>query len=60
MPLTWKDSGLRWYWVVVLVFLADQLSKQWVLANFDLFESVKLLPFLISPMYVTMAPHLAS
>ncbi|MCL1120760.1 signal peptidase II [Shewanella seohaensis] len=45
MPLTWKDSGLRWYWVVVLVFLADQLSKQWILANFDLFESVKLLPF---------------
>ena len=44
MPLTWKDSGLRWYWVVVLVFLADQLSKQWVLANFDLYESVKLLP----------------
>jgi len=27
------------------VFLADQLSKQWVLANFDLFESVQLLPF---------------
>ena len=27
------------------MFLADQLSKQWVLANFDLFESVKLLPF---------------
>lgn len=45
MPLTWKDSGLRWYWLVVLVFLADQLSKQWVLANFDLFESVQLLPF---------------
>ncbi|MFV0594549.1 signal peptidase II [Shewanella sp.] len=45
MPLTWKDSGLRWYWVVVLVFLADQLSKQWILANFDLFESVQLLPF---------------
>jgi len=45
MPLTWKDSGLRWYWVAVLVFFADQLSKQWVLANFDLFESVQLLPF---------------
>ena len=28
-----------------MVFLADQLSKQWVLANFDLFESVQLLPF---------------
>lgn len=45
MQLNWKDSGLRWYWVVVVVFLADQLSKQWVLANFDLYESVKLLPF---------------
>ncbi|MGE6454770.1 signal peptidase II [Shewanella baltica] len=45
MPLTWKDSGLRWYWVALLVFFADQLSKQWVLANFDLHESLNLLPF---------------
>ncbi|OUS52390.1 signal peptidase II [Shewanella sp. SACH] len=45
MPLTWKDSGLRWYWVAILVFFADQLSKQWVLANFDLHESLNLLPF---------------
>ena len=45
MPLTWIDSGLRWYWVAVLVFFADQLSKQWVLANFDLHESLNLLPF---------------
>ncbi|BFL82743.1 signal peptidase II [Shewanella baltica] len=45
MPLTWKDSGLRWYWVAVLVFFADQLSKQWILANFDLHESLNLLPF---------------
>lgn len=44
MPLNWKDSGLRWYWIVVMVFLADQLSKQWVLANFDLYESINLLP----------------
>ncbi|BAJ00974.1 lipoprotein signal peptidase [Shewanella violacea DSS12] len=35
---------MRLYWVVVLVFIADQVSKQWVLANFDLYESVKLLP----------------
>jgi len=27
------------------VFFADQLSKQWVLANFDLHESLNLLPF---------------
>ncbi|ABV35806.1 Signal peptidase II [Shewanella sediminis HAW-EB3] len=45
MPTNWKDSGLRWYWVVVLVFIADQVSKQWVLTNFELHESVNLLPF---------------
>ncbi|AQS37539.1 signal peptidase II [Shewanella psychrophila] len=44
MPINWKESGLRWYWVVVLIFIVDQVSKQWVLANFDLYESVKLLP----------------
>lgn len=44
MPTNWKESGIRWYWVVVLVFIADQVSKQWVLANFDLYESVPLLP----------------
>ncbi|MGB5143387.1 MAG: signal peptidase II [Shewanella indica] len=45
MPADWKQSGLRWYWVAVLAFLADQLSKQWVLGNFKLYESVQLLPF---------------
>ncbi|WP_028772574.1 signal peptidase II [Shewanella waksmanii] len=45
MPANWKESGLRWYWIVVLVFVADQLSKQWVLASFDLYESIQLLPF---------------
>ncbi|MFT5788187.1 MAG: signal peptidase II [Shewanella sp.] len=44
MPTSWKDSGLRWYWIVVLVFLADQLSKQWVLSSFELYDSVELLP----------------
>ncbi|MEC4727809.1 signal peptidase II [Shewanella sp. D64] len=45
MPTNWKDSGLRWYWVVILVFIADQLSKQWVLSNFEYRESIELLPF---------------
>ena len=44
-PLTWKESGLRWYWVAALAFLADQFSKQWVLANFELTETVQLLSF---------------
>lgn len=44
-PVNWRNSGLRWYWVVLVVFFADQWSKQWVLTHFDLYESVKLLPF---------------
>ncbi|MCE9685283.1 MULTISPECIES: signal peptidase II [Shewanella] len=44
MPSSWKDSGLRWYWMVALVFIADQLSKQWVLKGFELHESLQLLP----------------
>ncbi|MCL1079142.1 lipoprotein signal peptidase [Parashewanella spongiae] len=46
MPLDWKQSGLRWYWVVVVVFIIDQLTKQWVIANFDLYESINLMPLL--------------
>ncbi|WP_041406401.1 signal peptidase II [Shewanella denitrificans] len=45
MPVSWKDSGLRWYWVAGFAFVADQLSKLWVLANFELSETVQLLPF---------------
>ncbi len=46
MPSDWKQSGLKWYWVVVITIIADQLSKQWVLANFDLNDSINLLPVL--------------
>ena len=46
MPSDWRQSGLKWYWVVIVAILADQLSKQWVLANFDLYESINLLPVL--------------
>ncbi|GGI68916.1 signal peptidase II [Shewanella gelidii] len=44
MPLNWKESGLRWYWVAVIVILADQLSKQWIVANFELRQTIELLP----------------
>ncbi|MBM7071559.1 signal peptidase II [Shewanella sp. 202IG2-18] len=46
MPSDWKQSGLKWYWVVVIAIVADQLSKQWVLANFELYDSINLLPVL--------------
>ncbi|RYV02568.1 lipoprotein signal peptidase [Shewanella sp. OPT22] len=46
MPSDWRQSGLKWYWVVVIAIVADQLSKQWVLANFELYDSINLLPVL--------------
>ncbi|OGO81063.1 MAG: signal peptidase II [Chromatiales bacterium RIFOXYA1_FULL_46_5] len=39
-----KETGWRWWWLVVLVLIADQLSKVWVIQNFSLGESVSLLP----------------
>ena len=39
-----KETGWRWWWLVLLVLVADQLSKIWVIQNFSLGESVSLLP----------------
>lgn len=44
MPTSWKESGLRWYWIAIVVILADQLSKLWVITSFRLYESINLLP----------------
>ncbi len=38
------ESGWRFWWLALLVLVADQLSKVWVLQNFSLGESVQLLP----------------
>lgn len=37
---------LKWLWLSTLVFVLDQASKVWVVENFDLYESIKLLPSL--------------
>jgi signal peptidase II len=39
-----KDTGWRLWWLVALVLLADQFSKQVVIANMQLFDSIELLP----------------
>jgi len=39
-----KETGWRFWWIVLLVLVADQLSKIWVLQNFTLGESIQLLP----------------
>ena len=43
--LTLKNSGLSWLWLTLLWLIADQVTKQLVVSNFDLFQSVNVLPF---------------
>lgn len=35
---------LKWLWLSLLVFVLDQVSKLLIVKNFDLYESVELLP----------------
>lgn len=44
MAKLFSQTGWRFWWLAVLVLVADQLSKIWVLQNFSLGESVELLP----------------
>lgn len=39
-----KQTGWRLWWLMALVLLLDQLSKQVVIANMQLFDSIELLP----------------
>ncbi len=42
----YKTNSLWWLWVSVVVVIADQLSKSYITATFDLHESLELFPFL--------------
>ncbi|SDK12401.1 MULTISPECIES: signal peptidase II [Ferrimonas] len=46
MPQSWSQSGLRWMWVAVVALVLDQATKLAVIANFQLFESIPLIPYL--------------
>lgn len=35
---------LKWLWLSVLILVLDQASKLWVVANFELYESIALWP----------------
>ena len=45
MAALFKDTGWRLWWLMLLVLVADQVSKQVVIANMQLFDSIDLLPF---------------
>ncbi len=44
MAKLFSQTGWRFWWLAILVLVADQLSKIWVLQNFSLGESIELLP----------------
>lgn len=45
MTKLFKDSGLRWWWLTLVCLLIDQISKQWVATQMDLYQSIEILPF---------------
>ncbi|MFP3029345.1 MAG: signal peptidase II [Arsenophonus sp.] len=38
-------TGLRWLWLTVLILIIDLSSKQLILNNFQLYESIPLMPY---------------
>ena len=45
MAALFKETGWRLWWLMLLVLVADQVTKQVVIANMQLFDSIDLLPF---------------
>lgn len=44
--LTFKDSGLRWWWISVIIIVLDQLTKAWIVEAIPYQGSVYVLPVL--------------
>jgi len=42
---TFNNSGLRWLWLTLLCLIVDQITKQWVVGSFNLYDTVNVLPF---------------
>ncbi len=40
-----KNKVFRWLWLAVLVIVADQLSKYWMVTHFELGEQLRVFPF---------------
>ncbi|XQW86002.1 signal peptidase II [Thalassotalea piscium] len=45
MSMMKKNASLRWLWITFVFLVIDQVTKQWVVNAFDLYESVNVLPF---------------
>ena len=40
-----QNSGLHWWWLTLICFVADQITKQLTMQNMDLYQSIYVLPF---------------
>lgn len=45
MRKLFSESGLRFIWIALLGLIIDQVTKQMVVANFDLYESIQVTGF---------------
>ena len=45
MPKLFRDTGLRFIWIAMLGLILDQVTKQMVVANFALYESIQVTGF---------------
>jgi len=46
MKTSLMSTGLRWLWLAVVVFVIDLGTKQWIMSNFMLHETVAVTPFI--------------
>lgn len=46
--MTARFGKLAWLWLSILVIAADQISKHWFVANFNLYEQMVVIPDLFS------------
>lgn len=45
MKSLFTETGLRWLWLAIICLVADQVTKQLIVANFSLYQSIEILPF---------------
>lgn len=45
LPSSWRQSGWHWWWLIVLLFVADQFTKWLVVQHMPLFSRINILPF---------------
>lgn len=45
MKKLFTETGLRWLWLTLIFLVADQVTKQLIVSNMDLYQSIDILPF---------------